>query len=56
MKGNANVQIQLRTTEETRAWLKEVADKEERSVNWMVNKIVNEARVAAQAKQNAMRQ
>jgi hypothetical protein len=47
MKGNT-VQIQVRTTEENRVWLKEIADKQERSVNWVINKIVSDARSAAQ--------
>lgn len=47
------VQIQLRTSEENRAWLKQIADKEERSVNWTINKLVSEARQAAQAQRNA---
>lgn len=42
-----SVQIQVRTTAETRAWLKEIAEKQERSVNWMINKIVADARAAA---------
>lgn len=50
---STNVQIQLRTTEENRDWLKRVAEKEDRSVNWMINKIVNDARLAAETQQNA---
>jgi hypothetical protein len=53
MKGTTTVQIQLRTTEENRVWLKERAEREERSVNWLINKIVTEARAAAQAQANA---
>ena len=53
MKSDATVQIQVRTSEENRTWLKEISAKEERSVNWTINKIVTEARMAAQAQQNA---
>jgi uncharacterized protein (DUF1778 family) len=52
MKANV-VQIQVRTTAENREWLKQTAEQQERSVNWMINKIVGEARVAAQAQANA---
>lgn len=50
---NDVVQIQVRTSEENRDWLKEVAAKEDRSVNWTINKIVSDARMGAQAQQSA---
>lgn len=47
------VQIQLRTSIENKSWLKEAADAQERSVNWLVHKLVTEARLTAQQGQNA---
>lgn len=38
------VQIQVRTSEENRDWLKAKAIDQDRSVNWIINKILDEAR------------
>ncbi|MRW85380.1 hypothetical protein GJ698_14940 [Pseudoduganella sp. FT26W] len=38
------VQILVRTSEENRDWLKAKALGQDRSVNWIVNKILDEAR------------
>jgi hypothetical protein len=46
------VQIQVRTTEENREWLKALAEAQERSVNWMINKIIGDARLATQPSEN----
>lgn len=46
---NQEAQIQVRTSKENRDWLKQVADAQERSVNWLINKMFNDARRAAQS-------
>jgi hypothetical protein len=38
--------IQVRTTEENRDWLKKMAREDDRSVNWLINKIFAEARAS----------
>ena len=42
--------IQVRTSEENREWLKAKAQDQDRSVNWIINKILDEAREAEKAK------
>jgi hypothetical protein len=47
MKKSGNVvQIQFRTTEANHAWLKAKAESLDRSVNWVLNRAVDEARDA----------
>lgn len=47
MKSNQpTAQIQVRTSEVNRDWLKEKAAAQDRSVNWIINKILDEARQA----------
>lgn len=41
-----SVQIQVRTSDENREWLKAQATQEERSVNWIINKMIDAARAA----------
>lgn len=38
------VQILVRTSEENRDWLKGMAMDQDRSVNWIINRILDEAR------------
>jgi predicted transcriptional regulator len=45
--------ILVRTSDENKDWLKQLADAQERSVNWLVHKMFTDARLAAQAKANA---
>lgn len=40
MRQNQTAQLCLRVKPEIRDWLMSVADKEERSMNWVVNKIL----------------
>jgi uncharacterized protein (DUF1778 family) len=47
---NQDAQIQVRTSKENRDWLKRAAEAQERSVNWLINKMFNEARTAAGSK------
>lgn len=49
------VQIQVRTSLENKDWLKQEADSQERSVNWLINKMFTEARLMAEAKKSAGR-
>lgn len=46
-------QIQLRTTLDNRAWLKEKAQEQDRSVNWLINKILADAKAADSEKKDA---
>jgi hypothetical protein len=45
-------QIQLRTSLENKEWVKAEAGATERSVNYVLHKMLTDARLAAQAKQN----
>lgn len=45
-KSGGSVQIQVRTTNQNREWLKSQATQEERSVNWILNKMIDAARAA----------
>lgn len=47
-------QIQVRTSEDNRVWLKAKAQEQERSVNWLISKILDDARVTDSKKQNAV--
>jgi predicted HicB family RNase H-like nuclease len=44
--------IQVRTSEENRAWLREEAKKQDRSMNWLISKILDDARIAGCEKKN----
>ena len=44
-------QIQVRTSDENREWLKSQATQEERSVNWIINKMIDAARAAGAYRQ-----
>jgi predicted HicB family RNase H-like nuclease len=46
-----STQIQLRTTQENKEWVKRQADAAERSVNYLLHKMLTEARLAAQVQQ-----
>lgn len=48
-----SAQIQLRTSPDNRAWLKDKAQKQDRSVNWLINKILADAKAADSEKKNA---
>lgn len=47
-------QIQVRTSVENKDWLKQEADAQERSVNWLINKMFTDARLAAEARRNVV--
>ena len=44
------VQVQVRTSKANCEWLKAKAREQDRSVNWIVNKLLEEAREADQTK------
>jgi hypothetical protein len=44
------VQILVRTSEENRDWLKAKAIGQDRSVNWILNKLLDDARQGEEAK------
>ncbi|WP_313457959.1 hypothetical protein [Achromobacter sp.] len=46
-----SVQIQVRTSDENREWLKSQAIQQERSVNWIINKMLEAARAAGAYRQ-----
>lgn len=46
-----SVQIQVRTSDENREWLKGQATQQERSVNWIINKMLDAARIAGAYRQ-----
>ncbi|MDH0519953.1 hypothetical protein [Achromobacter xylosoxidans] len=46
-----SVQIQVRTSDENREWLKGQAVQQERSVNWIINKMLDTARIAGTYRQ-----
>jgi predicted HicB family RNase H-like nuclease len=48
--GNS-VQIQVRTSKKNREWLKSQAQQEDRSVNWIINKMLDTARIAGSYRQ-----
>lgn len=51
MKSNQPlVQILVRTSEENRDWLKAKAIGQDRSVNWILNKLLDDARQGEEAK------
>lgn len=52
-KNSKPAKVLVRTSDENKDWLKQVADEQERSVNWVVDKMVTDARLTAQALENA---
>lgn len=46
-----SVQIQVRTSDKNREWLKGQAQQEDRSVNWIINKMLDTARIAGTYRQ-----
>lgn len=48
-KNTMPAKVLVRTSDENKEWLKQAADAQERSVNWLAHKIITDARVAAQA-------
>jgi predicted HicB family RNase H-like nuclease len=51
-KNTTPAKVLVRTSEENKEWLKQAAEAQERSVNWMAHKIITDARLAAQAAGN----
>lgn len=42
----ANTPISVRLTDENREWLEKQADSDDRSLNYMINKLIEQARAA----------
>ena len=42
----ANTPISVRLTDENRAWLDARSEREDRSLNWLINKLLEQAREA----------
>jgi len=47
-----SAKVLVRTSEENKVWLKQAADAQERSVNWLAHKLITDARIAAQSAAN----
>ncbi|MBX9348714.1 hypothetical protein K5M36_16630 [Chromobacterium vaccinii] len=43
--------FQARLSKENHAWLRRVGESQERSINWTLNKVVSDARLAHQKKE-----
>lgn len=53
MSKTLSEQIQLRTSSENKQWVKAEAEATERSVNYVLHKMLTDARLAAQGGNNA---